>query len=962
MFNIKKKYYEVIKKATGSLYQAFNGESVTHTELKESVNAILPIMLRNPAAKSMPEYNSILKCVIEMYEEEIGIKTYAPTIVSKDGQSTYWLHKIKPSINHSFFNRYKLHLVKAGFYQATIEEIENACEETLSYCANPKTSSLCEKKRGLVIGDVQAGKTANYLGLINMAYDYGYKIVVLLAGTTNSLRTQTQKRTDLGVIGAKSDTIGNCVEYIGVGFDRHEHYVVPFTNQQNDFKKFIQRNHNTAIGDLKKPVVLVVKKVKSVLESVSERLQSELNNQGLDSKSILIIDDEADNASPNTAKSKENATTINKAIRSIFNKFPIASYVGYTATPFANVFINPEDTEPENLDLFPADFIVQLHPANIYFGGRKVFPQNSDIDELPRCLRLVNESEENFLPVIHDKDISYPELSESLKEAIHSFLINNVVRTLRDQPTKHRSMMINITKFNNVQDKIYYRVCEYLKILKDAIEELSNKTTIKFIADKRLYNIHRLFTTSSFYKKIREGSKEYKTDPIEWIDIQHGLYDEIKQVQVVVINSKNGKIKQSNSKENNNKRFDYDDYEKEGARVIVIGGMVLSRGLTLEGLMTSYYSRNAIAYDTLLQMCRWFGYRPGYEDLCQVYLSQENVDRFDAVLEAVEDLTLQLDEMKRQKKAPKDFGLMIRESPETLETSLLITAYNKMRDTDVIQYRLNYGGVYADTSKLFQDPSINKHNFSCYEYFVKKLNFKKDGNHNYLLAQQVKKFDVAELVRELKIPYVNKKFDTEGLAEYIENSDVFPHWDVVIASGSSQIPMKVNGEEIHGVVRSFHIKDENDSYIRIGGINNRVMDPQIFNAGLGLTKNEKDVILAKKNKRSSTGKVYTDLSVTDYLEERTCPLLVIYPIELKINSSEAEKCAWGDRIGELEIIKNRVKDSLGKNMPLFAFAFGFPKKESSVPFVYRVNKVKLKELIGDIEINDEDEGIEEDDD
>lgn len=131
----------------------------------------------------------------------------------------------------------------------------------------------------------------------------------------------------------------------------------------------------------------------------------------------------------------------------------------------------------------------------------------------------------------------------------------------------------------------------------------------------------------------------------------------------------------------------------------------------------AYYSRNAGTYDTLLQMCRWFGYRPGYEDLCRVYLTQENIDRFDAVLEAIENLKEQFGEMERQGKKPKDFGLMIKESPDTLETTMLITARNKMRGTEQIEIRLNYGGVYADTSKLSKDPRVNKENIESFVRF-----------------------------------------------------------------------------------------------------------------------------------------------------------------------------------------------------------------------------------------------------
>lgn len=300
----------------------------------------------------------------------------------------------------------------------------------------------------------------------------------------NSLRVQTQKRTDKGVIGAKSDSIGNLIEYIGVGFSAHEHYAVPFTNQNNDFAKFIQKNLNATIADYNKPVVLVVKKNKSILESVSERLQSELSEQGLDSKSILIIDDEADNASLNTNKPEKDPTAINRCIRAIFNKFPIASYVGYTATPFANIFINPDDKDPANLDLFPSDFIVQLNAPSTYWGGRVVFPGNSET--LPLCLREIKEDEPYFLPVIHDKYVEYLGLADSMKEAIHSFLINNVIRTLRGQKIKHRSMMINITRYNDVQAQIQEYVSTYIEILTNEIEQLSSGPVECFIANKNM--------------------------------------------------------------------------------------------------------------------------------------------------------------------------------------------------------------------------------------------------------------------------------------------------------------------------------------------------------------------------------------------------------------------------------------------------------------------------------------------
>lgn len=946
-------YYDAITKASDILYRYFDGQKKTHSEIVEQAGIILNIVLHD--CKTLPKYKEILDEVVDNFEIEVGIKTYDPFIIAKDKRSNFWLYKAKPTIRHSFFDRYKLYLRKEGFTLKAIENIELTCEKILSYCANPHVETEKEQKRGLVVGDVQSGKTANYLGLMNMAYDYGYKIVVLLAGMTDSLRIQTQKRTDKGVIGAKSDTIGNTIEYCGVGLATSEHFVVPFTNQGNDFARFIQRNLNAAISDIRKPVVLVVKKNKRILESVIERLQTALKD--FDSRSILIIDDEADNASISTSKPGKDPTSINRCIRGIFNKFPIASYVGFTATPFANIFINPIDEDDSNLDLFPSDFIVQLNAPDNYFGGRKVFP-NGDV-ALPRPIRLLDEQELYFLPVQHSKDDEYPFMADSLRESIHCFLINNVIRTLRGQKNKHRSMMINISRFNDIQEKIWERVQEYINTLTNIIEQTSSYSTDTFLQNRYMQEIYDLYNSDDFYKDIREGTSNDGYPPVLWSEIQEGLYDEIKQITIAVVNSRNGKMNQIGS-DGKNERFDYEKYEDVGARVIAIGGMVLSRGLTLEGLMVSYYSRNAGTYDTLLQMCRWFGYRPKYEDLCRVYLSQINIDRFDAVLDAVADLKEQFAEMDRQGKTPREFGLMVKESPDSLETTLLVTSRNKMYHTDTIEYHLNYGGVYADTSKLLKTPATNKHNLKAVSDFLGKISLRKI-NDRYM-QEGVSKFEIAELIKNIKIPYVNKKFDTEGLSEYIENSEIFPYWDVIISTGDSDIITPfVEGEKLPAVQRSFHTRDEQDLYIRIGGSNNRVLDPGILNCGLWLTDDDRARILEEKNAVAEDGRHYTELTAKDYLKRRERPMLVIYPIDLKTDLTTEEKRAAGLLFDEVEKQKKDIKQAFGEDL-LVAFAVAFPEKESKVMVNYRANAVKLEELINGLEVDDEDEGVEDTDD
>ena len=213
--------------------------------------------------------------------------------------------------------------------------------------------------------------------------------------------------------------------------------------------------------------------------------------------------------------------------------------------------------------------------------------------------------------------------------------------------------MINISRFNEMQSSIRYYVNEYVEKLKIVIEQTSNMSKEKFIRNEEMKSLYELYNSDGFYKEYR--------DIYDWSKIQELLYSEISKFEVVIINNK---IKEKD-------RFNYDNYIDTGARVIAIGGFVLSRGLTLEGLMVSYFSRSGCAYDTMLQMCRWFGYRPGYEKLCRVYMSKISLLHFDTVLDATEDLKLQFREMNAQGKTPRDFGLMVKESPDILETTML---------------------------------------------------------------------------------------------------------------------------------------------------------------------------------------------------------------------------------------------------------------------------------------------------
>lgn len=920
---------EVITKALTMLEALLDKKPTAHQELVSQAETILGVIR---VSSHDPDYQKILSEVICRYESNVGVKTFDPDVLVNDPASDIWFTTRRDDIEHPYFERYRSYLRQSGWDTDVIDNLELNCEKTLSRCADPHVSaSLSDaKKRGMVMGDVQAGKTANYLGLINMACDYGYRVIVLPAGLTDSLRKQTQDRVDLGFIGAYSNSIGGIVQYIGVGIPSQQYYAIPLTNGDYDFAKFIQKNVNAAPTDFNKPVILVVKKNAKILESVHRWLKPGEHN--ISGDSILIIDDEADNASVNTKKPEYDPSTVNRRIRDIYNNFPVASYVGFTATPFANIFINPFDVSEDDQDLFPADFIVQLNAPDKYFGGEKVFPSDGSISS---AIRILDAEEPNFIPVKHKKDLYVTSLSDSLKEAILCFLINNVVRTLRGDMYKHRSMMINVSPLNDPQESIRNAVDAYVNILRNIIEQDSYKPERDFIKNTEMYRLYRLYTEadmrgSDFYAQIRND--------FAWTDIQHGLWEEIRQFESTIINNRY----------RGDMRYDYNAHADQGSRVIVIGGFVLSRGLTLEGLCVSYYSRSATAYDTLLQMCRWFGYRPRYEDLCRIYLSQASIDSFGAVMDAIRDLKDQFREMELQGKTPREFGLMVKESPATLNTTLLITARNKMLHTQVFEHYVNYGGVYADTSKLFKDAGKNRINLNRLDNFFEEQQAKgfacSDVGNRYML-RGVSSADIADLLQRITVPSVNKRFDCVSLAAYIKGSPIFPTWDVVIATGESSHAKSIQGRSLPSAVRVFRLGSSDENYIRLGGTNNRIIDPGIFDSGVVITPEQKQDILSKK-KRRRPDKPSDQLTATDWLKLRERPLLAIYYIDLKIDD---KNLSLADREKYVA-----TKEAFGSDL-LIGFAVGFPAHESKVLIQYRANLIKSEELNSDEDEFDEEE-------
>ena len=586
----------------------------------------------------------------------------------------------KREIDWTYSLAYEAFLRGERWHPMVVQSLSDVGARILGHLQDP-TSEGSWDRRGLVIGHVQSGKTANYLGVIAKAADAGYKFIIVIAGIHNNLRKQTQERIDEGFVGRSSDPTNHV--RLGVGLEGHYPHPVTLTNINDDFSKRTADQGGWRLNDFSKPIILVIKKNVKTLETLYKWLKT-MNAQGdgrISDVPMLMIDDEADNASINTNNDDINPTKTNKKIRRILGLFAKSCYVGYTATPFANIFINPEAYDDEDLEeLFPRDFIYCLDAPNTYFGPDKVFLDEQSSTEILEPI----EDCEGYLPFSHKKDHELAELPQSLYRAINQFVLARAIRNLRGHTNKHCSMMVNISRFVNVQKMVRNFISVYEKKLREAVK--ANYAMPDEVADQNDYML-----------RLKDAFQaDYGNCGFQWKDVKGALWGVFETLKLYVINSKS------------DESLDYRKYELDGCGLtaIAIGGLSLSRGLTIEGLCVSYMYRNTRMYDTLMQMGRWFGYRPGYEDLCRVHLSQDSIDWYSHIAEASEELRQQIKRMRRDNLSPKQFGLYVKAHPDRL----LITAPNKMRNSERIEISQNYSGDLIESHILPVDDSINREN------------------------------------------------------------------------------------------------------------------------------------------------------------------------------------------------------------------------------------------------------------
>lgn len=626
------------------------------------------------------DYTGDLRNIIE--EALIAIDTRMGAGVSLvDDEAAHdedWV--FKRDINWTYSDAYENYLKKEKMHPGVVRSLSDVGTKILGHIQDP-TSDGAWNRRGLVIGHVQSGKTANYIGVIAKAADAGYKFIIVSAGIHSNLRRQTQERIDEAFIGRSSDPENRVA--IGVGLTPGYPHPATLTNIHDDFNTTTADNSGWQINDFSKPIILVIKKNVRTLESLHKWLKK-LNARKdgrIGDVPMLFIDDEADNASINTNKPDLKPTRTNAMIRRVLGLFTKSCYVGYTATPFANIFINPDAYDDDvREELFPRHFIYSLDPPTSYFGPHKVF-----VDEATRetIVEPIKDCED-YIPSSHKNGDPVPELPPSLYAALDEFIVARTIRNLRGQTGKHCSMLVNVSRFVSTQQMVRAFISERQKKILNAVKANYMKPVPAVEPDQHMQGLKTAF------------EKRYAACGYSWPEVRQALLGAFDHMRTYVVNSKS------------DEHLDYRKYEKDGIGLtaIAIGGLSLSRGLTIEGLTVSYMYRNTRMYDTLLQMGRWFGYRPNFEDLCRVHLSPDSINWYRHISEATEELRAQIKRMRRANMSPEQFGLYVQSHPD----ALVITAANKMRTGQKVTVSQNFTGQLKETWKVPTAPEPNAEN------------------------------------------------------------------------------------------------------------------------------------------------------------------------------------------------------------------------------------------------------------
>lgn len=855
-------------------------------------------------------------------------------IVSDEMKDSNWWKQLRNTegFHAEYWMRYFDYLLKKDNWSINaVRDIDEATDDVMNVISNAYEHSN-EERMGLVFGYVQSGKTAHYIGLINKAIDAGYKIIIVLSGIHNNLRSQTQARIDEEVLGYETSLQAqgrytHIKNAIGVGIGKNNqigesalYQSLTTRDEKGDF------NIKVAGTSMHPPYIIVTKKNATVLRKLIAYFQkspiaetgSKINKIIPSEYPVLIIDDEADQASLNTNECFDttgklldnyNPTTINGLIREMLRLFECRSYVGYTATPFANIFIPPHiQNDKFGSDLYPKDFIHKIPRADRYIGAREFFgiTGEEEAPAMPLCRDIIEGK--SYLGKGTKSTDPVGEIPVELKQAIKSFVISTAIRNLRGQRNKPNTMLIHIVRFVAHQNKIKRKIAEYFK------EEIEN---LVLYGDCDIEMSFKKFWEDDYQKTTVEMQNNFpkyigRVDTYEWITI----YQEIKRLfaeKEFVIYCVNGKSMDS---------LMYKDRQGKPFNVIVIGGDKLSRGLTLEGLTISYFTRSSNAYDTLMQMGRWFGYRPGYLDLCRLYTTPMLKKNFLHISMATEELVHQFDFMNDMKQNPMEFGLRVATHPE-----LLISSRNKVRTGK--EMKKDFSNRLSQTRSFDVIPEQYDRNFSAVEMLLKAIGKPKDkevywkeknrpavGEHIFWI--KISGFDIANFLEDYETSENATRANSQYMADYIRNQNKcggLTNWTVCLINVGNEEKISIANLDIGSGIEREKGLTEGEGFCSIH---------TMTSAGheyLDYSREQMNRVEAIKNAHNAGDEKTLAEYIRKSTRSREKGLLLLYPI---------------GRAGTLTKVK-------GQHKAPFGFAVVFPHRQGFGDLQsYRVTEIAIE--------------------
>lgn len=635
-----------------------------------------------------------------------------PSVIATDHER--WYDEGRKRAQDFYWSAYRRQLQSQRWSDDAIALLDESTTSVVERLSDPMRDAGYQTK-GLVVGYVQSGKTANFTGVIAKAADAGYRLIIVLAGTLDVLRSQTQRRLDKDLIGRElldRDYVNDAEweKFVQHGakpsslgaFDWHR-----LTGPESDYKKlgravsalaFERIDGNKPFFDRDNLVhaqarIAVVKKNSKILE----RLLSDLRLLGrtrtgapLDQIPVLIIDDESDQASINSNKpasesEEQERTATNRGIVELLHLLPRAQYVGYTATPFANVFVDPNNEE----DIFPRDFLVSLPRPEGYMGVADFYDlEGTSSDEATRPNRR------DYMRPVVGEDIA----PANLQRALDSYVLSGAIKLFReardpDLAFRHHTMLAHASA----------RVADHEALAADVRSALRRAG---YDSKKGIERLAKLLDTD--FRSVSATRASELPFPADLDELAEYVGEALAKI---------GDADEAVRILNNENRDQTPDFDRNPVWKILVGGTKLSRGYTVEGLTISYYRRRAQTADTLMQMGRWFGFRRGYKDLVRLFIGTDEwldkagrrrIDLYEAFGAVCRDEELFRDELKRYASMEEPRITPIQIPPLVPMHMLKPTAANKMYNAR-ITYR-NFGGQLAESTFAPADKDDIRHN------------------------------------------------------------------------------------------------------------------------------------------------------------------------------------------------------------------------------------------------------------